>query len=162
MNPYAVAAKLFGPYLIASALSFMLAWYIQGLAVQSAENDLTTYKNGIAAAVIQQEKDAAKQREETANAWAKNLDSILKDNEGLRRCIAAGKCGGLRPVQAVPGSGSGLTLPASGRIDGSLASPVPAPTGAAAEDPPVIKDCQITVGLLNALQADIEKQKKRD
>lgn len=143
----------FAPYLIAAALAFgsgfSAAWYLQGVRLTSARNDLVEYKVQIADNVRHEQEVAQKQQTETANAWARNLEAIRADNDGLRRCIAAGKCRGL-PV--VPVCGPALKLPASGRPD---------ETGAYAVSDALIKDCQVTTGMLNALQADIEKYQKR-
>lgn len=90
------------PYLVLFMLGFAGAWYIQGLRIVSAKQDLTAFKQAATKAKQDREDEYFRQSEEVSNAWAQNIDA-------LRRRYAAG---GVLPQ--TPGSGSGLSAPTTG------------------------------------------------
>lgn len=142
------------PYAIAASVGFGAAFYIQGLRITDEKQKHVAYVQEQEQARIDAEKAAEEQRKETANEWRAKLELLAKDHDAYKRCVAAGKCGGLRPVSCSPS----LRIPASGGIDGSGTDPVSA---SGESSPEVINDCAKTQLMLNQLQDDIEKQRKR-
>ena len=140
------------PYLVAGIAGFGLAFGIQELRLTHAEQEFTQYKQ-TQTQLIQEAKDAANKQRDVADAAydtaSKKLETALADGDAYRRCVAAGKCGRVRPAPAC----TGVTLPTTSTADVSGANAVPAPTGDAA-----INDCAVTTLMLNHLQADIEAQ----
>ena len=153
------------PYTIAAAVGFGAAWWVQGLNVTAAKNDRDRIANQYGNYKVEQQRlkneaeaKAEQRRKETEDEWARKYEQLEKDGNAFRRCVAAGKCGGLRVVPACPG-GPGLRLPAAGGADGGGGSAVPPPGEPAAQDEPeVIRDCAKVQLRLNELQADIERQ----
>lgn len=152
--------RRFWPYLVvaafAGALSFSAAWNIQGMRLTAAEQEFTQYKQDQAEAILAQAAVANRMREEAAHEYKKvrsKLDAEIAAGEVYRRCVAAGRCGGL----SVQSTSPGIRLsPASG-TDDPRPDAVP-PTPGAAEVVPVVADCAATTLMLNSLQADIERQ----
>lgn len=152
------------PYVIAAGIGFGAGWALQGLNVTAAKNDRDKVANKFDAYRTEQDRltnEAAaaglKQRQESADAWAKNLEAILADKGAYERCVAAGKCGPARrvcvalPVSQPDAGVEAPAVPAAGRPDEAGTDPIPADAGLAT-------DCAVTTGQLNALQADIERQ----
>lgn len=153
--------KRFWPYIVAAVGGFIVAWGIQGLRLTAAEQAFVQYKQAQAQVAIDAETVARKQREESANEYAKNLSALQRQvaaGETYRRCVAAGKCG-VRVTTAC----AGIRLPSAGGADGLPTVELSSPARTAeAELPgevmPVVSDCAQTTLMLNQLQADIERQ----
>lgn len=163
-----IIVKVALPYVVAAGFGFGVAWWVQGLNVAAAKNDRDKIANQYGNYKVEQQRlkneaeaKAEQRRKETADEWARKYEQLEKDGNAFRRCVAAGKCGGLRVVPACPG-GPGLRLPAAGGADGGGGSAVPPPGEPAAQDeqdePEVIRDCAKVQLRLNELQADIERQ----
>lgn len=154
MNPLMLKAA---PYVIAAALAFGLAWWIQGLRITSAEQEFTSYKQK-QAQIIQEAKDEAdKQRLAEGKKYddmAKGLADEIAKGEVFKRCVAAGKCGRMSNVP----SGSGIRLPAASRVDGDSTNAVPLAGESAEEGAQAVNDCAVTTLMLNRLQSGIEGQ----
>lgn len=136
-----------------------LAWNIQDVRLQAAEQRFVQYKIEERDAEIRREAVAQKQREIAKHDYevlSARLSAEIEDGDVLRRCIAAGKCGKRVSVQPAPTCGGGL--PAASVPDASRPDAVPSTGGSAAEVMPVVNDCAITTLRLNQLQADIERQ----
>ena len=141
MNPL-LWARL-GMAVAVASVGFMLAWYIQGVRLTAAKQELVAYKQA-ATAQKQAEKDRTdKINEETSNDWLKNLDA-------LHQCYKSGRCG-VRPGAGGMPSG-GISAPA-GKPDATGANAVPAADRVAA-------DCAETTLNLNMLQSWNEKVSK--
>ena len=141
MNPL-LWARL-GMAVAVASVGFMLAWYIQGVRLTAAKQELVAYKQA-ATAQKQAEKDRTdKLNEETSNDWLKNLDA-------LHQCYKSGRCG-VRPGAGGMPSG-GISAPA-GKPDATGANAVPAADRVAA-------DCAETTLNLNMLQSWNEKVSK--
>lgn len=150
------------PYAIAASVGFGAAWWVQGVRIDAAKNDTAevqnaflTYHNEQERLALEKEREQIRRQEATTKDWKEKLDALKNDHEVYRRCVAAGRCGGLRPVSAAPG-GHGIRLSAASGTDDSGADPVPA---AGEPAPPVVLDCAETTLQLNILQADIEAQR---
>lgn len=143
------------PFLVAAGIGFGSAWWIQGLNVRAVTNDFKEYQVEQQRLKNEAEEEQRKRQGETSSEYQKNVKQLESDvaaGNAYRRCVAAGKCGGLR---AVP-SCSGIRLSAAGIADGAGPDPVPA---AGEPAPPMIAECAATTLQLNSLQADIERQR---
>lgn len=148
--------KFFWPYLVAASIGFGGAWEVQAVRLDAANNRLVAYKNEVVQAKAEAKDAAEKQRKETDDEYAENLATLANDHDAAyQRCIAAGKCRGMRPVPSC--SGNGISPPV--RPDGSGTDAVPA---AGEPAPEVITDCARTTLMINQLQADIAKQIRKD
>lgn len=122
MNPL-LWARL-GMAVAVASVGFMLAWYIQGVRLTAAKQELVSFQQA-ATAQKQAEKDRTdKLQEDIANDWAKNLDY-------LRKCYESGKCG-LRPSAGGMPSG-GISAP-SGSVNGAPGDDLPTPAR-------IVRDC---------------------
>lgn len=140
------------PYLVAAIAGFSLAFGIQELRLTSAQQEFAQYKIDQQLLIQQQIDKANAQRKAASDDFLQTktaLEKTITNGEVYARCLRAGRCGG---VSNLPG-GSGLKLPAAGRINEAGANTVPAATGDSA-----LGDCAITTLMLNKLQDDIEKQ----
>lgn len=157
--------KTFGPYLLVAAtaafVGFSGAWYIQGLRLTAAKNDTTEVQNAFLAYHNEQERLALEKEQEqlrrqasTDKDWKEKLNDLKNDHDVYRRCVAGGRCGGLRPVPA-QAAGDGVRLSPAGRSDEAGTDAISAAGGAA----PVVLDCAETTLQLNVLQADVEAQR---
>lgn len=140
--------RLAWPYLLAGSVAFGVAWKIQGFRLDAADNEFAEYKLAQERAAIASEREANERRDQTAAAWAANLDA-------LRACYKpGGKC-----LPKLP-AGSGIKVPPSGGIDAPGADTGTATGGyAAVGEDSLIYRCAQTTLQLNLLQADIEGQK---
>lgn len=160
MLPYSLL-RAAAPYAIAAAVGFGAAWWLQGVRLDAERNATAKVQTDFDNWKVEQQRlkneadaKAEQRRKETQDEWIAKYEQLRRDGEAYRRCVAAGKCGGLRVVPACPrGADSGV--PAPERTDAPGADAVP-PAGESA--PPVIEDCAMTTLMLNQLQADIEKQ----
>jgi len=150
--------KKLWPYLLAASIGFGAAWYVQGVRVASLKNDvreeqqkLTDYKTEQLRIAAENVIKDDKRRSETEADWRKKYASLQKDSDIYKRCVASGKCGGLRDL---PGSSSGVKLPSTIGVDATGSNSVPA---AGESTPQVLIDCAVTTLQLNTLQEDIEK-----
>lgn len=118
MNPLLLK---FGPYAIAAALGFSGAWYVQGVRLDSARNDLIEYKQAALGATLKAEAAHQQINQEVSDGWAKNLAE-------LRRRFAAGRVlpAGNHQTDVVPAS--------AGEPDGAAAE---SDTGAGGLAPPL-------------------------
>lgn len=125
MNPMVIQFfRWAAPYGVVFGLGFCAAWYIQGLRIQSAKQELVAYKQA-ATAQKQAEKDRTdKLNEETSNDWLKNLDA-------LHQCYKSGRCG-VRPGAGGMPSG-GISAP-SGSLNGTPGDDLPTPAR-------IVRDC---------------------
>lgn len=155
MNPLMLKAA---PYVIAAALAFGLAWWIQGLRITAAEQEFKDYRQE-QVRLIQEAEDAAdKQRIDAGKAYndmAKGLADEIAKGEVFKRCVAAGRCGSR--VSNVP-AGSGIRLPPPGSVDGTSANTVPLAGEPAEESSQLANDCAVTTLMLNQLQTGVEAQ----
>lgn len=138
MNPL-LWARL-GMAVAVASVGFMLAWYIQGVRLTAAKQELVAYKQA-ATAQKQAEKDRTdKINEETSNDWIKNLDA-------LHQCYKSGRCG-VRPGAGGMPSG-GISAP-SVKPDATGTNAIPAPER-------VAEECAYTTLQINSLQTWIER-----
>lgn len=141
MNPMVIQFfKWALPYGVVFGLGFCAAWYVQGLRVQSAKQELVSFQQA-ATAQKQAEKDRTdKINEETSNDWIKNLNA-------LHDCYKSGRCG-VRPSAGGMPSG-GLSAP-SVKPDAAGTNAIPAPER-------VAEECAYTTLQINSLQTWIER-----
>ncbi len=138
MNPL-LWARL-GMAVAVASVGFMLAWYIQGVRLTAAKQELVAYKQA-ATAQKQAEKDRTdKINEETSNDWIKNLDA-------LHQCYKSGRCG-VRP------SAGGMP---SGGISAPSVKPDATGTNAIPPAERVAEECAYTTLQINSLQTWIER-----
>ena len=138
MNPL-LWARL-GMAVAVASVGFMLAWYIQGVRLTAAKQELVAYKQA-ATAQKQAEKDRTdKINEETSNDWLKNLDA-------LHQCYKSGRCG-VRP------SAGGMP---SGGISAPSVKPDATGTNAVPPAERVAEECAYTTLQINSLQTWIER-----
>ena len=138
MNPL-LWARL-GMAVAVASVGFMLAWYIQGVRLTAAKQELVAYKQA-ATAQKQAEKDRTdKINEETSNDWIKNLDA-------LHQCYKSGRCG----VRPGPGG-----MP-SGGISAPSVKPDATGTNAIPPAERVAEECAYTTLQINSLQTWIER-----
>ena len=125
MNPMVIQFFRWAlPYGVVFGLGFCTAWYIQGLRVTAAKQELVSHQQA-ATKQKQDEKDRTdKLQEDIANDWAKNLDY-------LRKCYESGKCG-LRPGAGGMPTG-GISAP-SGSVNGTPGDDLPTPAR-------IVRDC---------------------
>lgn len=151
------------PYLIAGMIGFSVAWWIQEFRVETAQQELMVQINKFTAYQIEQDRlrvqhglDAEKRREETLKDWSKKYEKLKADNDIYKRCVAAGKCGGLPNL---PGNSAGLKLSPALGTHASASGGLPATTGATTNETPVVlRDCAADVLQLIQLQDDINRQ----
>lgn len=142
-------ARSVAPAIVAAGLGWSVAWYVQGLRLQSSRNDLAAVQTQHAAAINAAKERANAQHDETARAWAAAVDHLRRR-----------RADGWLPV--LPASSPGSAIPAAGRADGAGADAVPAAAGDAAQCladlARVTSDAQQTTLMLNELQAAVERQ----
>lgn len=142
-------ARSVAPAIVAAGLGWSVAWYVQGVRLASARNDLATVQNEHAAALNAAKERANAQHDETARAWAAAVDHLRRR-----------RADGWLPV--LPAAGTGLRIPSSGGPDAAGADAVPAAAGDAAQCladlARVTADAQQTTLMLNELQRSIERQ----
>lgn len=123
MNPMMI--QLFRsalPYAVVFGLGFCAAWYVQGLRVQSAKQELVAHQQA-ATMQRQQEKDRTdKLQEDIANDWNENLVALRKYYDA-------------RSVRTQPGGmpSGGLSAPTK-RTDGTSDDDLPTPAR-------IVRDC---------------------
>lgn len=122
MNPL-LWARL-GMAVAVASVGFMLAWYIQGLRVTAAKQELVSFQQAAIALQQKERERTDKLQEDIANDWAKNLDY-------LRKCYESGKCG-LRPGAGGMPTG-GISAPA-GSVNGAPGDDLPTPAR-------IVRDC---------------------
>lgn len=149
------------PFAVSAAAGFAIAWGIQGLRITNAEQEFVEYKQDQVEHEQQRKRNADKQRDEAAARYAvarAELEQSISEGEVLKRCIAAGRCGGARNPSGLrePTRRAGAGLSAPSRSDETRIDAVPF-TGESAA-PGVVFDCAYTTLQLNHLQADIEAQ----
>lgn len=138
MNPL-LWARL-GMAVAVASVGFMLAWYIQGVRLTAAKQELVAYKQAVIAQK-QEEKDRTdKINEETSNDWIKNLNA-------LHDCYRSGRCG-VRP------SAGGMP---SGGISAPSVKPDATGTNAIPSAERVAEECAYTTLQINSLQTWIER-----
>ena len=155
------ALRYIAPYAAAFSVGMSVSWYIQGLRVDAANNRTEDVKREFRAYVLDAEnaalnakRNADIQREKASADYERlrgELGKSIKDAAVLHRCIAAGKCNGLRVADRLCKGG---TVQAATGIDGSGSNTIPA----AGNAPAVVDDCAITTLQLNQLQRDIASQ----
>ena len=153
------------PVAISAAAGFAIAWWIQGLRVTAAEQEVTAAEQAhkdYVQQLTQESQDAKaeadRQRDQAQRDYAaasKQLEDAIARGDALSRCIAAGKCRGM-PKQPVCAGSSTPGLQAPSGIDDSSADAVFA--AASVADEGVIADCARTTLQINQLQADIKAQ----
>lgn len=129
-----------------ASVGFMLAWYVQGIRINSLKNDVQAEQQKYAAMeqaiVTQQQQETAKHQalnERISNDWNENLLA-------LRKCYESGRCG-LRPGAGGMPSG-GLSAP-SGTVNGTSGDDLPTPAR-------IVRDCAEETLKLIHLQRWIE------
>ena len=122
MNPL-LWARL-GMAVAVASVGFMLAWYIQGLRVTAAKQELVSFQQAAIALQQKERERTDKLQEDVANDWAKNLDY-------LRKCYESGKCG-LRPGAGGMPTG-GISAP-TGSVNGTPGDDLPTPAR-------IVRDC---------------------
>lgn len=162
-NPLVLLWLVLGSIAFGVATGGSAAWYVQGLRVTSAKQDLVTYQQK-QTQILQEAKDVAdKDRIESSKNYAAaraELERAYDAGEVYRRCVAAGRCG-VRTVRVCGQSAdsAGISLPPGTGVDGAGTDAVPATARASDEViDPLIKDCMKTTLELNHLQMDIKKQ----
>jgi len=141
MNPLILQAFRYSiPYAITFALGFCAAWYVQGLRVTSAKQELVEYRQEAKQKLLDEKERHQKINEEARDGWIASIDV-------LHQCYKSGRC----RVPAQPGGmpSGGISAPASGADAGALDA-VPAPTR-------VAEDCAEETLRLIRLQSWIEK-----
>lgn len=142
-------ARSIAPAIVAAGLGWSAAWYVQGLRLQSARNDLAAVQTQHAAALNAAKERANANHDQTAAAWAAAVDHLRRR-----------RADGWLPV--LPAAGAGLRLPSAVGPDaaGPDAVPAAAGTSAPAEAGPsaLVIDCQTTTLMLNELQRAVERQ----
>lgn len=127
------------PYALAAIAGFCVAFYIQGLRITAAKQDLVAFKQQ-AREAVQDEKDRQEAiAEKTNEDWHKNLDALHAYYRG----------------RVLPGAtGGGLSLPASaGGAASNGQDAVPSPAR-------VAEECAETTLQLNMLQDWTERVRK--
>lgn len=160
MNPLyaklAAGAVVFG-------VGFSAAWKWQDVKLGELQNEFDGYKVEQQRILNDNNRDAAKRQQETADAWAVAVGVVRSENErefaAYKRCVAAGRCGAVvrdrvcaAEPQARPDSSDAGAVPPAPGPDETGDDSVPVAARLAAE-------CAETTLQLNLLQADIEKQK---
>lgn len=142
-------ARSVAPAIVAAGLGWSVAWYVQGVRLQSARNDLATVQTQHAAALNAAKERANANHDQTAAAWAAAVDHLRRR-----------RADGWLPV--VPAASPGSAIPAAGRADAAGADTVPAAAGAAAQCLADLErltaDAQQTTLMLNELQRAVERQ----
>lgn len=82
MNP--LLLKLL-PFAVSAALAASVAWYVQGVRLDSARNDLTEYKQSALGQQLEEKQKHQELNERTADEWSKGLAA-------LRDCYESGRC----------------------------------------------------------------------
>jgi len=124
------------PYAIAALIGASCAWYIQGLRITAAQQDLTEYKQAAAAAVISEKERTDVVSEQVSNDWAANLVAL---RDSYARRVLSGSTG---KAPGVPDS------PIA--VDATTAD---AGTGAGGIAPPLTQRCAETTMQLLFLQS---------
>ncbi len=138
-----VGLMRFAPYVIAAGVAFGLgwsaAWYVQGMRLTAAKQELVEWQQGMTKAVQAAREHEYQLNVEAQNAWSKNLDE-------LRRTWRNGW------VPNVPnGSGATVPLPAASGVDAACAGPISVARTLAQELSEAALRC-------NAIQSRIESQ----
>lgn len=124
------------PYAVAALIGASCAWYIQGLRITAAQQDLIAYKQAAAAAVMEEKERTDVVSEQVSNDWAANLVA-LRDSYA-RRVLP-------RSTGKAPGVSD-----AAGTVDATTAD---AGTGATGITPPLMQRCAETTLQLLFLQS---------
>lgn len=93
------------PYLIAGAVGFGAAWYIRGLAVTAAEQELVEYQQSVVKAVQSAREYEHAKNIEAQNAWAANMDALRRTwRTGWVPMLPATTSEPARPLPPAPGT----------------------------------------------------------
>lgn len=95
------------PYALAAAFGFGLAWQIQGIRVDSVENDLQAYKNTVA-------EQTSKAAAHNALVEKQNHDNLLRLKGEYETQIPRIRSDAVAAYRLRYPNGNGSTLPASG------------------------------------------------
>lgn len=108
MNPLVLQAFRYAiPYAITFALGFCAAWYVQGLRVTSAKQDLVDYRQAAKDKLLAERERHAQINEEARDGWIASVDA-------LHQCYKSGRC--RVPVASGGMPSGGLSAPA-GKLD---------------------------------------------
>lgn len=141
MNPMILQAFRYAiPYAITFGLGFCAAWYVQGLRVTSAKQDLVDYRQAAKDKLLAEKERHAQINEEARDGWIASVDA-------LHQCYKSGRC--RVPVASGGMPSGGLSAPAS-RADASSVDTVPSPAR-------VAEECAVETLKLIQLQDWVEK-----
>lgn len=147
--------KRFVPYGVALVAGWGMAWHIQGLRLTAAEQAHEQYILDAQRAQQEARDYADKQRAESEKRYddaKKQLMAAIKNGDVYKRCVASGRCDGLRVGESLRQTGA---IPTGIRFDATGSNSVFAAGTATAG---VVSECAITTLQLNQLQAAIEAQ----
>ena len=152
--------RRFWPYIVAFAIGFSMAWgiawKIQGVRLDRAQNEFTDYKLE-QQRIVQESIDLMnKKRQEVANDFLSKEAALKKDIEAGEVFKPDESGGGKFAGCVVPTCSPGISLPALGGSNANGPDAISAFTGTT-EDP-VIGDCAQTTLILNQLQKEVENQ----
>lgn len=159
-NPLVLIAII----LAAVAFGGSTAWFIQGLRIEAAKNatqkvkqDFVDYQQTQRETFLKLEEKRRAQAIESSKqleSQQKDLEKANAEGETLRRCIAAGKCDGMRVKSCVPSAPS-KRIQTDTRVDDSGSDAISVIGGVT---PQVVTDCSIETLRFNRLQEAIENQ----
>lgn len=147
--------KRAAPLAISALVGASVAWWAQGVRLDSCKNEFSEYKIAQDRARIEAHNEAEKRKRFAATEYSNAVKKLESDHEMYKRCVAAGKCGAVRLLNLPDSAGS--IQPASG-VNVSGSDSIPIADRVAEEISPVIQDCAKTTLMLNQLQADIDRQ----
>lgn len=122
MNPLLLRALPYiAAFMLGAALSGGAAWKIQGLRITAAEQDLTEYRQGVAADVLAAETKHQLINQEVSDGWAQNL-TALRDRFAVRRVLpaAAGAASTVPEAAAVADAAAGEPDPGAAGLAPAL------------------------------------------
>lgn len=157
--------KFIAPYAIAFSAGFTVAFSVQGIRIDAARNETVEVQNAFVTyhnLQVQERLDAEVKvqlaKEHATHEYDKALKQLSDErasHAAYRRCVAAGRCDGLRRPAATPQAAApDHRLPGPGEFDGAGADTVPA---AGESAPQVIDDCASTTLRINQLQSHLER-----
>ncbi len=124
------------PYAVAALIGASCAWYIQGLRITAAQQDLIAYKQAAAAAAMEEKERTDVVSEQVSNDWAANLVAL---RDSYARRVLPGSTGKAPGVSASPDAVDVATTDAG--------------TGAGGIAPPLTQRCAETTMQLLFLQS---------
>lgn len=124
------------PYAVAALIGASCAWYIQGLRITAAQQDLIAHKQAAAAAAMEEKERTDVVSEQVSNDWAANLVAL---RDSYARRVLPRSTGKAPGVSASPDAVDVATTDAG--------------TGAGGIAPPLTQRCAETTMQLLFLQS---------